>query len=95
MEKWQDRNWEPSEEESLLIGLLKSGDAGQALLRKVDETQLVMAAQCLAPPPEESEYAAMQKVNHYRGAYQALQLVKDWLLAERDPETESQEHDDE
>jgi len=93
MDRWQDRAWAPNEEEELSIGNLRQGNPGQALLRLIDNLQELKAEECMLANPASNEHIAIQEVDRYRGFYQGLQIVKNWLLAERDPETDSQEID--
>ena len=93
MDRWQDRDWEPDAEEELSIGNLRQGNPGQVLLRMIDREQGLKADQCMIADPAPNNHIEIQEVASYRGYFQALQIVKNWLLAERDPETDSQEID--
>ena len=90
--KWQDRSWVPSEEESLLVGLLRNGKAGEILLRKVDDLMQTNMDSC-GGHSTGNEYCDLQEVNRIRGAIQALNVVLSWLLIEPDPEPQENEND--
>ena len=92
MERWQDRSWEPNEEESLLVGLIRKGEAGQVLLRKVDDLMQSHMDEC-GSPSTGIEYCDLEAVNRIRGAIQALNVVLSWLLIEPDPEPQENEND--